>query len=484
MRMFFAIAAARGLIIHTGDCTNAYANADSPTHPTFLGIDEAYSTWYFRRHKKDIPHGFVLPVQKALQGHPEAGALWEKHIVGILHNDLGFRSTVQERNLYQGYYLNEEIFICRQTDDFAIAAFSARAATSLIDAIGAKVDIRDDGLLTKFNGIDVDQTCDFVKLSCSSYLHRVLKAHSWEQPNNRATDGHNIIPISDESVKCLSLAADGPAEHSPSHRTLEKDVGFSYRQVLGELIYAYVVGRLDIGYAITFLARFSQCPTREHYDALRHVCKYLRRYIDWGIIYWRTTPRSDLPHMSIDPIPADPTLPGFPLVTNLLELVGYFDASHANDLKTRRSVTGLVFCLAGGAIAFKSKLQPTVSTSSTEAEFISSVHTAKLAKYLRSILLELGFPQVGPTVLYGDNLSSIAMVNSNRPTDRSRHIDIQYFAIQQWRENLEIILRHIPGVINPSDAGTKALGWILHSRHVRRSMGHFGDPRFAPNAQS
>jgi len=41
-----------------------------------------------------------LPVQKALQGHPEAGALWEKHIVGILHNDLGFRSTVQERNLY------------------------------------------------------------------------------------------------------------------------------------------------------------------------------------------------------------------------------------------------------------------------------------------------------------------------------------------------------------------------------------------------
>jgi hypothetical protein len=484
MRMFFAIAAARGLIIHTGDCTNAYANADSPTHPTFLGIDKAYSTWYFRRHKKNIHHGFVLPVQKSLQGHPEAGALWEKHIVGILHNGLGFRSTVQERNLYQGHYLNEEIFICRQTDDFAIAAFSARAATSLIHAIGAKVDIWDDGLLTKFNGIDVDQTRNFVKLSCSSYLHRVLKAHSWEQPNHHETDCHNIIPISDEFVKRISLAADGPAEHSPSHRILEMDVGFSYRQVLGQLIYTYVVGRLDFGYAITFLARFSQCPTREHYDALRHVCKYLRQYIDWGIVYWRTTPRSDLPRISIDPIPTDPTLPSFPLVTNLLELVGFFDVSHANDLKTRRSVTGLVFCLAGGAIAFKSKLQPTVSTSSTEAEFISSVHTAMLAKYLRSILLELGFPQVGPTVLYGDNLSSIAMVNSNRPTNCSCHIDIQYFAIQQWRENLEIILRHIPGVINPSDAGTKALGWILHHRHVRRSMGHFGDPQSAPNAQS
>jgi hypothetical protein len=480
MRMFFAIAAARGLIIHTGDCTNAYANADSPTHPTFLGVDEAYSDWFLRQTKVAITPGFVLPIQKALQGHPEAGALWEKHIVGILHDDLGFRSTVQERNLYRGHYLGEEIFICRQTDDFAIAASTACAATGLISAIVAKFDIRDDGLLTKFNGIDVLQTRDYVQLSCSSYLHRVLQAHSWEKPSNRETDRHNIVPISDESVKRLSLSPDGPAKHSAPHCTLEKEVGFSYRQVLGELIYAYVVGRLDIGYAITFLALFSLCPTREHYTALRHVCKYLRRYIHWGLLYWRMSPRTDLPDIPIERIPVDATLPTFPAVSNLLELVGYFDASHANDLKTRRSVTGLVFCLAGGAIAFKSKLQPTVSTSSTEAEFISSVHTAKLAKYLRSILFELGFAQTSPTVLYSDNLSSIAMVDSNRPTDRSRHIDIQYFAIQQWRENFEIVLRHIAGVINPSDAGTKALGWILHSRHVRRSMGHYGDPRYAP----
>jgi hypothetical protein len=30
--------------------------------------------------------------------------------------------------------------------------------------------------------------------------------------------------------------------------------------------------------------------------------------------------------------------------------VGYVDASHATDLRTRRSVTGLFFCLAGGVI--------------------------------------------------------------------------------------------------------------------------------------
>ena len=32
---------------------------------------------------------------------------------------------------------------------------------------------------------------------------------------------------------------------------------------------------------------------------------------------------------------------------------------------------------------------------------------------------------------------------------------------------------HIPGILNPSDDLTKPLGWVLHSRHCRRLMGHF-----------
>jgi hypothetical protein len=62
-----------------------------------------------------------------------------------------------------------------------------------------------------------------------------------------------------------------------------------------------------------------------------------------------------------------------PKFFNLLELVGYVDASHAIDLRTRRSVTGLSFCLAGGGIAFKSKFQPTVATISTASVFRAQV---------------------------------------------------------------------------------------------------------------
>ena len=34
-------------------------------------------------------------------------------------------------------------------------------------------------------------------------------------------------------------------------------------------------------------------------------------------------------------------------------------------------------------------------------------------------------------------------------------------------------MEHLPGTINPSDGLTKALGWVLLSRHACRGMGHY-----------
>jgi hypothetical protein len=86
------------------------------------------------------------------------------------------------------------------------------------------------------------------------------------------------------------------------------------------------------------------------------------------------------------------------------------------------------------------------------SEFIASVLVAKITKHLRSILIELGFPLSGPTLLYEDNKAAINVVNANRPTERSRHIDSQRFAIQEWRKRGDTKLTHIPGIISPADA--------------------------------
>ena len=230
---------------------------------------------------------------------------------------------------------------------------------------------------------------------------------------------------------------------------------------------------LDIAFAVTLLSRFATAPAREHYLGLKQIVRYSCCTMDWGIVYWREHPVESLPKVDLARPEIDSSLPTFPM-HKLLQLVGFVDAAYATDTKTRRSVTGLVFCLAGGAIAYKSKLQVTIATSSTEAEFIAAVHAAKIAKYLRAVLLEFGFPQDEATPLYEDNLSAIAMINERKPTSNSRHIDIQYFAIQEWRHRNIVVMRHIPGVINIADQATKALGWTLHSRHARHAMGHHG----------
>ena len=84
--------------------------------------------------------------------------------------------------------------------------------------------------------------------------------------------------------------------------------------------------------------------------------------------------------------------------------------------------------------------------------------------------------------MYVDNQAVIAMVNENKPTNRAHHIDIQHFAVQEWRARKEIILRHVPGVINSSDALTKAVGWVLHKRHSLQGMGHYGPSDAIPRS--
>ena len=92
---------------------------------------------------------------------------------------------------------------------------------------------------------------------------------------------------------------------------------------------------------------------------------------------------------------------------------------------------------------------------------MAAVVCTKQAKYLRAVMYGLGFGQYEPTPIFEDNAAAILMINSQIPTERARHIDIQHFAIQDWAKNQEIQMRHIPGVINPPDNLSKPLGWFF-----------------------
>lgn len=321
----------------------------------------------------------------------------------------------------------KKVLLCRQVDDTAVACADPAICKMIIEVLATKIFLTDDGLMKSFNGVDVEQTRDYVRISCESCIRKMLVSHGWDKsgPNESAT--RNLEPLPDAIAKVV----DTTAEQKKEALELVDQHQFSYQSELGESIYAYVAGRIDIGYAITKLARHAQCPTAENYESLKKVCKYLRKTANWGIIYWRPKPLMHLAMGKVTPLAIPETsqsLAPFPLPEDPLTLVGYVDAAYWTDSKTRRSVTGTVFTLCGAAIAFRSKLQAIVATSSTEAEFIATVQAAKTAKYHLSVLSEVGFPQNGPTKLYEDNEAAILMTNAGKSTQRSRHIDIQHFA--------------------------------------------------------
>jgi Reverse transcriptase (RNA-dependent DNA polymerase) len=250
----------------------------------------------------------VLPVLHALQGHPEAGRCWERHINQILlGSDLGFVTTTHDKTIYTTLFQGQKVILLRQVDDFELACPSEEVAKTIFDIIGNKLQVSTEikppikylGLSTYFNGVDVHQYSNAIVINAKSYIQAMLKHHQWETPGNReSTSTKPVAPLPTESLNAIYDHA-GPVEYSVDHQALQETHGFGYRPLLGELMYPYVTCRPDIGYAVTTLSKFSTCPHDNHFILLKGVAKYLRRTMDWGIVFRKNKIDPPLPPYTI-----------------------------------------------------------------------------------------------------------------------------------------------------------------------------------------
>ena len=114
------------------------------------------------------------------------------------------------------------------------------------------------------------------------------------------------------------------------------------------------------------------------------------------------------------------------------------------------------------------------------AEFIAAHTATKQILWARNFLLELGFPQLHPTSLFEDNMSTIQIVNQPGNNGRTKHIALRYNVIREQVERQIITLQHLSGIDMPSDLLMKALGPapFLHLRP--RILGMY-DMRISPN---
>jgi len=122
-----------------------------------------------------------------------------------------------------------------------------------------------------------------------------------------------------------------------------------------------------------------------------------------------------------------------------------------------KNATGYVFKLKAGAISRCSKRQPTVSLSTTEAEYRAAAVAAQESTWLMQLMKDLHQPVGYSVTLYCDNQSAICLAENPVFHARTKHVEIHYHFIREKVLQGEIDLEHIKTEKQIADVFTKGL---------------------------
>ena len=240
------------------------------------------------------------------------------------------------------------------------------------------------------------------------------------------------------------------AEQCPKTQEEEEDMSrVPYASAVGSLMYAMVCTRPDIAHAVGVLSRFMSKPGKEHWTAVKRVFRYLRGTSDYGLCYQ-----------------------GRPGLDRVLDIRGFVDADWAGDLDQRRSTSGYVFNLFGGAVSWMSKKQSVVALSTTEAEYMAATHASKEAVWLQRLCSSMGLVQ-GAIRIDCDSQSAIFLAKNPAYHSKTKHIDVQYHFVRDMIEDKKVLLVKVDTLKNTADALTKSVSSEKFS-WCRETMGVSG----------
>jgi hypothetical protein len=106
-------------------------------------------------------------------------------------------------------------------------------------------------------------------------------------------------------------------------------------------------------------------------------------------------------------------------------LVGCCDSNLADDIDTRKSITGVLFFLGNCLVSWQSLKQRLVVLSSCEAEYITATQAIWMARLIGELLGRE--PEV--VELKVDSKSALALARSPVYHERSKHIDLRFHFI-------------------------------------------------------
>ncbi|KAL2456513.1 Retrovirus-related Pol polyprotein from transposon TNT 1-94 [Abeliophyllum distichum] len=114
------------------------------------------------------------------------------------------------------------------------------------------------------------------------------------------------------------------------------------------------------------------------------------------------------------------------------------------------------FTLGDNCITWKSQLQPLVTLSSTEAEYVALTEAFKECMWLKGLLCELNFLNEN-AMIFTNSQSALMLCKNPVYHERSKHIEVKYHFIREKLASGEFKLLKIATDDNPADVGTKVL---------------------------
>ena len=154
--------------------------------------------------------------------------------------------------------------------------------------------------------------------------------------------------------------------------------------------------------------------------------------------------------------------------SDFLHIEGYLDSDFMGDVDDRKSTSGYVFTIVGGAISWKSSKQTITASSTMYAEFVACYEAMGQVNWLKKFMLGLKVVDDihKPLKLYCDNEPAVCYAHNNKSSGAAKHIDIKFYVVKDKVRDHSISLEHITTKKMLADPLTKSLPPNVFREHL------------------
>lgn len=401
LRTLFAVAAKRKYVVHHFDAKTAFLNGK---------LEE---TIYMKQppgFETDDETSKVCLLKKSLYGLKQSARNWNQTIHKVLV-DGNFVQGQADPCLYiKG---GGDIYILVYVDDLVVAAVSQDLIENTAELLNTSFEIKCLGPIKKYLGLEFDRDDHGNYLvSQPTYILKVIKE----------------IGLKDSKISSYPL--------DPNYRKTSMDGevllnNWQYQIFIGCLLYISINTRPDISASVSILSRKVSAPTKEDWNELKRVVRYLKGTINMRLKLSYVENKSDI-------------------------FFGYADADWAEGREDRKSNSGYVFKVYGGVVSWCCRKQSCVALSSTEAEFVALAEACQEAIWIQRLLQDLKV-NLSTTTLYEDNQSCLKLITNQKFSNRTKHMDTKFHFIKECINNNTFILEYCPTDDMLADMLTKPL---------------------------